>query len=145
MARADRGGAPANGTVANTPGNSTGHAGRDGPAPCAVVEEGAAGGSGVGRAGGRVNGRQKKRKRKAALPSYDVMALTRRERDVLVAMANGRRNREIATELFISLHTVTHHVSRIYAKLGVQTRSQAVIFAIRAGAGRPTPVTRTEY
>jgi DNA-binding NarL/FixJ family response regulator len=65
------------------------------------------------------------------------MALTRRERDVLVAMANGRRNREIATELFISLHTVTHHVSRIYAKLGVETRSQAVIFAYRAGLVDP--------
>ena len=51
--------------------------------------------------------------------------LTARELDVLHLVAQGRSNREVADELFISQKTVSVHVSHILAKLGVRTRVQA--------------------
>jgi DNA-binding NarL/FixJ family response regulator len=59
--------------------------------------------------------------------------LTEREIDVLQQMAYGRRNSEIADILHISLGTVKTHVHRIIQKLGVEERTQAVVFAIRQG------------
>ncbi|MGJ3206570.1 response regulator transcription factor, partial [Geobacillus thermoleovorans] len=47
--------------------------------------------------------------------------------------AQGKTNQEMADELFISLKTVKVHVSNIPAKLGVQDRTQAVIYAFRHG------------
>jgi Response regulator receiver domain./Bacterial regulatory proteins, luxR family. len=57
--------------------------------------------------------------------------LTPREREVLSLMAQGKSNQEIADELFISLKTVKVHVSNILAKLNVQDRTQAVIYAFK--------------
>ncbi|MDQ6798794.1 MAG: response regulator transcription factor [Actinomycetota bacterium] len=51
--------------------------------------------------------------------------LTRREREVLALVAEGRSNREVAEALFISEKTASVHVSHILAKLGVQSRIQA--------------------
>jgi DNA-binding NarL/FixJ family response regulator len=59
--------------------------------------------------------------------------LTDREIDVLQQMAYGRRNSEIADILHISQGTVKTHVHRIIQKLGVEERTQAVVFAIRNG------------
>jgi NarL family two-component system response regulator LiaR len=59
--------------------------------------------------------------------------LTARESQVLVLMANGRANKEIARELRIGQQTVKTYVSNILAKLGVQTRTQAALYAVRAG------------
>lgn len=59
--------------------------------------------------------------------------LTPRERDVLVEVAHGRSNREIARELSVSEKTVKTHVSAILAKLGVQDRTQAALHAVRTG------------
>jgi DNA-binding NarL/FixJ family response regulator len=59
--------------------------------------------------------------------------LTARERDVLQAAAAGLTARQIATRLGMSERTVTTHLSRIYAKLGVGTRIAAVRLATRAG------------
>ena len=57
--------------------------------------------------------------------------LTEREREILLLIAEGKANQEIADELFIALKTVKTHVSNILSKLGVSDRTQAVIYAFR--------------
>lgn len=59
--------------------------------------------------------------------------LSRREIDVLRAVARGLTNSKIADELFITEQTVKNHVSSIFGKLGVDTRVEAVLYAIRHG------------
>jgi DNA-binding NarL/FixJ family response regulator len=60
-----------------------------------------------------------------------IGALTRREREVLTLLADGRSNREIARLLQVSEKTVKTHVSSVLAKLGVADRTQAAIIAVR--------------
>ncbi|MBW8482936.1 response regulator transcription factor [Actinomadura sp. PM05-2] len=60
-------------------------------------------------------------------------ALTEREREVLVQIARGRSNREIARALTVSEKTVKTHVSNLLMKLGVQDRTQAALYAVRHG------------
>ncbi len=62
-----------------------------------------------------------------------LMALTAREREVLMALARGFSYEETAAMLEISKHTVNHHIKQIYAKLAVTSRSQAVFEAVQAG------------
>lgn len=59
--------------------------------------------------------------------------LTNREREVLMLIAQGKSNQEIADELFITLKTVKTHVSNILAKLEVEDRTQAAIYAFKHG------------
>ena len=59
--------------------------------------------------------------------------LTAREREVLIEIARGRSNREIARVLAVSEKTVKTHVSAVLTKLGVQDRTQAALFAVRSG------------
>jgi DNA-binding NarL/FixJ family response regulator len=59
--------------------------------------------------------------------------LTNREVEVLRLVAQGRSNREIATELFIAEKTARNHVEHVYAKLGVNNRTQASLAAIDRG------------
>jgi len=61
----------------------------------------------------------------------DQLGLTRRELEVLRLVADGRSNRQIAEELFISVKTASVHVSNILAKLGVRTRVEAAAVAHR--------------
>jgi DNA-binding CsgD family transcriptional regulator/tetratricopeptide (TPR) repeat protein len=61
----------------------------------------------------------------------DGLGLTRRELEVLRLVADGLSNRQIATELFISVKTASVHVSNILAKLGVRTRVEAAAAAHR--------------
>ena len=56
--------------------------------------------------------------------------LTRRERTVLSLIARGQSNRDIARGLSVSIETVKTHVSHILAKLGLQDRTQAAIYAL---------------
>ena len=59
--------------------------------------------------------------------------LTRRERQVLELAGQGMTNREIAAELTVSVRTVQSHLSSIFSKLGVGSRTEAVLLAVREG------------
>ncbi len=71
--------------------------------------------------------------RRATLPA----GLTRREVDVLVLLARGFSNPQIATALTISRKTVSSHVEHIFTKLGVTTRTNAALFAMQSGLVEP--------
>ncbi len=59
--------------------------------------------------------------------------LTSREREVLDLIAQGKSNQQIADELFITLKTVKTHVSNILAKLEVDDRTKAALYAVKHG------------
>jgi two-component system, NarL family, response regulator DevR len=67
--------------------------------------------------------------------------LSEREREVLVLVAQGCTNREIAEKLVLSEHTARNHISRIFEKLGLSRRSEAAAYATRMGL---TPPPRAE-
>ena len=69
----------------------------------------------------------------------DVAApsLTPREMEVLRAAARGLANKQIAAELGLSARTVQTHLTRVFAKLGVASRTEAVLYALREGWARP--------
>jgi len=62
-----------------------------------------------------------------------LAVLTEREREVLVAVAHGSSNAELAEELHMSVATAKTHVSRILAKLGARDRTQLVVIAYQTG------------
>jgi len=68
--------------------------------------------------------------KQAAEPHHD---LTEREMEVLRLIAAGKSNQEVADELFIGIKTVKFHVTNILAKLGVEDRTQAAIYAFKHG------------
>lgn len=59
--------------------------------------------------------------------------LTERETEVLTALARGLSNKEIASKLFVSEHTIKKHISNILGKLGLKDRTKAAIFAASHG------------
>jgi DNA-binding NarL/FixJ family response regulator len=71
-------------------------------------------------------------------PERTATALTAREREVLVLVADGKSNREIADALVISERTARTHVSNVLVKLGLASRTQAALWAIREGLA-PSP------
>ena len=68
-----------------------------------------------------------------AAPSPEETSLTRRELEVLHLLASGSSNKEIAMQLGMAPKTTMHHTSRIYRKLGVRRRGEAVAWARRVG------------
>jgi DNA-binding NarL/FixJ family response regulator len=71
----------------------------------------------------------------AGSPSLDE--LTSRERDVLLLLARGLTNTEIAQQLVVEPSTVKSHVASILRKLQLSDRIQAVVFAYESGLIRP--------
>jgi DNA-binding CsgD family transcriptional regulator len=67
--------------------------------------------------------------------NLDSAGLTDREREILELLTQGKTNRQIAGELFVTTETVKFHVSNILTKLAVDNRTQAAALAARAGYG----------
>ena len=59
--------------------------------------------------------------------------LTDREREVLILLAKGLSNKEVAQRLYLSVRTVEGHLANIYDKLGVHSRTEAALYAVRQG------------
>jgi DNA-binding NarL/FixJ family response regulator len=78
----------------------------------------------------RLISRQRREDREAELI---ISKLTPREQEVLQALAKGLSDKEIAERLYIGIGTVRSHITSILAKLGVQSRLQALVFAVRHG------------
>jgi ATP/maltotriose-dependent transcriptional regulator MalT len=97
----------------------------------ARLPTGAAASDGAGAAG-------ESRRGGAGAASEDPFGLTPRERQVLAALADGATNREIAASLFMAEKTASVHVSRILAKLGVRSRTEAAAVAHRLALTDPT-------
>jgi DNA-binding NarL/FixJ family response regulator len=69
-------------------------------------------------------------------PSSELAVLTGREREVLALLAEGYKNKDIASALCITPNTVKRHLKSLFAKLGVNTRSAATAIAARAGLAK---------
>lgn len=87
--------------------------------------------------------------RSAPAPVRTVEELTGREVEVLVLIAQGLSNAEIAARLTITDHTVKTHINRLFTKMGLRDRAQAVILAYELGlvipqGRRPTSLPRLQ-
>lgn len=76
----------------------------------------------------------------AAAPAAPPDGLTAREVEVLVLIAEGRSNADIARALVISPATVKTHINNLFGKAGLRDRAQAVTYAYAKGLCRPSPL-----
>ncbi len=74
---------------------------------------------------------------RAPMPDDPFDSLTERERGILKLLARGKSNKEIAGELVLTEMTVKGYVSDLFAKLGVNDRTQAALMAVRYGLVLP--------
>lgn len=72
-------------------------------------------------------------KKAVDIPDKNSVSLTMREQEVLVLVAEGKSNKEIATSLNVSIHTVKSHMRKILSKLHLEKRQEAVFYAKREG------------
>ncbi|SDO15752.1 two component transcriptional regulator, LuxR family [Psychrobacillus sp. OK028] len=72
------------------------------------------------------------------LSPHEEHPLTPREQDVLSELTKGKSNKEIASSLFVTEKTVKTHISNIFAKLNVQDRTQAALYAVKHGLTEPS-------
>jgi DNA-binding NarL/FixJ family response regulator len=70
-------------------------------------------------------------------PDSPLLRLTPREREVLALLAAGRDNHAIAATLYVSPETARTHVRNLLRKLGVHSRADAALLALRSGLGQP--------
>lgn len=75
--------------------------------------------------------------RSLVAPHRGGAALTARERDVLVLVAHGRSNRDVGRALAIGERTVQTHLGNVLTKLGLASRTQAALWAVREGLVKP--------
>jgi DNA-binding NarL/FixJ family response regulator len=73
-----------------------------------------------------------------------LSGLTDRERTLLGLLSEGLTNRQIATRMFLAEKTVKNYVSRLLAKLGMERRTQAAVFASKLGQRSAPPTTDTD-
>jgi DNA-binding NarL/FixJ family response regulator len=71
--------------------------------------------------------------------------LTKQERTILALVAQGRRNAEIAGELYLSVHTVETHLYNIFKKLEISSRTQAAIYALKTGLSSTPEINGTTH
>ena len=106
-------------------------------ARAALGEEAFATAWAAGRTSPRRRQSPRRSPRSSQPPAPTSISLTPREDDILRLLVAGQTDPAIAAALFISVRTVEHHVARIFAKLGVHTRTAAVTAAIATGSSTP--------
>jgi DNA-binding NarL/FixJ family response regulator len=78
-------------------------------------------------------------------PGYDLSVLSLREREVLYLLSQGQENMEIAGKLFLAEQTVKNHISKIYNKIGVHDRINAMKWAREAHLSEEMPYLKEKY
>jgi len=73
----------------------------------------------------------------ASVDATKIARLTEREREVITLVGEGLRNKHIAARLYISEATVRHHLTAIFAKLGISDRFELAIYAYQHGLATP--------
>lgn len=75
--------------------------------------------------------------RHAEAPAVDVRRLTDREREIMTLLAEGMSNKAIAARLYLSVRTVEGHLTNLYTRLGVHSRTEAALIAAHLNLRSP--------